>query len=103
MGHIWGQPYPGREEGNSRESLPFLGPGKGITLGLSLPFPAPSSREGKGREGNPYPIPQRNYIFNIIIIVISVFFTDFYFFLYRPFYINIYIIIFARAVKLFYI
>jgi len=59
MGHIWGQPYPGREEGNNRESLPFLGPGKGIAPGLSLPFPAPSLEEGegKGREGNPYPIP----------------------------------------------
>ena len=40
MGHIWGQPYPGREEGNSRESLPFPGLGKGITLGLSLPYSA---------------------------------------------------------------
>jgi len=60
IGHIWGQPYPGREEGNSRESLPFPGPRKGIAPGLSLPFPAPSSREGKGREGNPYPVPQRN-------------------------------------------
>jgi len=59
-GHIWEQPYrESREEGNSRESLPFLGSGKGIAPGLSLPFPAPSSREGKGREGNPYPIPQR--------------------------------------------
>jgi len=57
-GHIWEQPYrESREEGNSRESLPFFRPGKGITPGLSLLFPAPSSREGKGREGNPYPIP----------------------------------------------
>ncbi len=62
--YIWpymGQPYrESREEGNSRESLPFLRPGKGIALGLSFPFPTPSSREGKGREGNPYPIPQRS-------------------------------------------
>jgi len=50
-GHIW-QPYrESREEGNSRESLPFPGPGKGIT---------------PGREGNPYPIPQRRR--NIIYI-----------------------------------
>jgi len=63
--HIWpymGQPYKeSREEGNSRESLPFPRSGKGISPGLSLLFPAPSSREGKGREGNPYPIPQRKY------------------------------------------
>jgi len=60
IGHIWGQPYrESREEGNSRESLPFPGSGKGITPALSLPFPAPSSREGKGRESNLYPIPQR--------------------------------------------
>jgi len=58
MGAAMGQPYrESREEGNSRESLPFPGPRKGIALGLSLPFPAPFSREGKGREGNPYPIP----------------------------------------------
>jgi len=58
IGHIWGQPYrESREEGNSRESLPFPRLGKGIAPGLSLPFPTPSSREGKGREGNPYPIP----------------------------------------------
>jgi len=61
-GHIWEQPYrESREEGNNKESLPFPRPGKRITLGLSLPFPTPSSREGKGREGNLYPIPQRNY------------------------------------------
>jgi len=40
-GHIW-QPYrESREEGNSRESLPFPGSGKGITPGLSLPCPIP--------------------------------------------------------------
>jgi len=56
-----GQPYrESREEGNSRESLPFPRSRKGIIPGLSLPFPAPSSREGKRREGNLYPIPQRN-------------------------------------------
>jgi len=37
-----GQPYrESREEGNSRESLPFPGSGKGITPGLSLPCPVP--------------------------------------------------------------
>ncbi len=62
IGHIWGQPYrESREEGNNKESLPFPRPGKGITLSLSLPFPSPSSREGKGRENNPYFIPQRKY------------------------------------------
>ena len=61
-GHIWEQPYrESREEGNNRESLPFLGSGKGIALSLSLPFLTPSSKEGKGREGNPYSIPQRSY------------------------------------------
>jgi len=56
--HIWEQPYrESREEGNNRESLPFPGLRKGITPGLSFPFPAPSSKEGKRREGNPYSIP----------------------------------------------
>ncbi len=41
MAHIWEQPYrESREEGNSRESLPFPGPGKGIASGLSLPCSA---------------------------------------------------------------
>jgi len=41
IGHIWGQPYrESREEGNSRESLPFPGSGKGIAPGLSLPCSA---------------------------------------------------------------
>jgi len=57
--HTWpymGQPYrESREEGNNRESLPFPRSGKGITPGLSFPFPSPSSREGKGREGKVIP------------------------------------------------
>jgi len=57
-GPFIGQPYKeSREEGNSRESLPFPRSRKGITPGLSLPFPTPSFKEGKGREGNLYPIP----------------------------------------------
>ncbi len=62
--HIWpymGQPYrESREEGNSRESLPF---------------PAPSSREGKGREGNPCPVPQRRGIITEVIIIVLFSFT----------------------------
>jgi hypothetical protein len=69
-----GQPYrESREEGNSRESLLFLRSGKGITPGLSLPFPAPSSREGKGREGNPYPIPQRTINFKDLDVILNIF------------------------------
>jgi len=40
-----GQPYrESREERNNRESLPFPGPGKGITPGLSLPYPIPERK-----------------------------------------------------------
>ncbi len=49
-GPYMGQPYKeSREEGNNRESLPFLGPGKGITPGLSLPYFIP--------QRNLFPIP----------------------------------------------
>ena len=62
-GHIWGSPI-GRA---GRKGIV----GKGITPGLSLPFPSPSSREGNGREGNPYPIPQRNSYIIILILYLG--------------------------------
>ncbi len=55
-GHIWGSPI-GRAGRKGIAGNPFPSLDQGREMPRAYPFPAPSSREGKGREGNPYPIP----------------------------------------------
>ncbi len=61
MGHVWGSPIGRAGKGFPVIPFPSLLRGRELPSLRSLPFPSPVPFPGRGREGIPYPIPQRNY------------------------------------------
>jgi len=59
MGHVWGSPIGRAGKGFPVIPFPSLRRGRELPSLRSLPFPSPVPFPGRGREGIPYPIPQR--------------------------------------------